>query len=112
MDDAHEERFQQHEALIARLAFLLDAQSDNAVGRKENTMSFSPPKSVQCCPKDMDSYSLFCELTWGPETTPDVIEMFWCAPCGIPFAEQDEVRPQRCPACDVAAKWSHYEFIP
>ena len=28
MDDAHEERFRQHEALMARLAFLLDAQHE------------------------------------------------------------------------------------
>lgn len=28
MDDAHDERFRQHEALIARLAFLLEAQHE------------------------------------------------------------------------------------
>jgi hypothetical protein len=75
-------------------------------------MSFPPPKRVECCPKDMLNYALWCEMTWGPEPTPCEIVYWWCTPCRMVFPEQDEVRPQRCPVCDAEAAPSSFRLLP
>lgn len=79
-------------------------------------MDITPSKRVgpvECFPftKGFENYTVWCEMTWGPEPTPVDIQNWWCTPCRMVFDKQDEARPQRCPVCDAEATPTPFGYL-
>jgi hypothetical protein len=84
--------------------------------------NWPPLKTLECCPRNLKDYAVWCILTlWPPPDPADLPswhDQYWqCPQQGPPcnnqiFPQEDETLPQRCPICDTEAVPTTFRLLP